>query len=165
MSRLNLYEINDKLRSVLEEINEVAISSDGEITDMWSCLLDDLQIEKENKILDIARYIKSLKYEAENIKSEVDKLNHRYKICNHQIERLTKYITMNMTSDEKYKDSNTVVNWRKSEKVEIFDTNSIPDIYLKTEITIMKSLIKSDIKQGIDIAGAKISTHYNLQIK
>ena len=162
---LKLYEINEVLRETLDQINEIAETNEGEIPDLWSNLLDGIQLSKEKKVLDIARYIKSLKLQAIAINSEIDKLNTRYRACNRHIERLTEYLKTNINPDEKYKDNNTVISWRKSERIRIINENLIPSNYLKTEVSIMKSFIKKDMKNGIEIEGVELELIQNIQIK
>lgn len=165
IDKLKLYEINDKLRIALESINDLAEDNDGVIPDSWADLLDELNIAKGEKILDIGRFIKSLKAQAMGIKSEIDRLSKRHKSTNNTIDRLIDYISMNMNTDEQYKDDNTIVNFRKSTRVDILDPDSIPSNYWKVETTIMKALIKKDIKAGIEINGAIIKPSYTLSVK
>lgn len=165
IDNLKLYEINDSLRSVLDQINEIAETNEGEIPELWSNLLDDIQLSKEKKSLDIARYIKSLKLQTIAIKSEIDKLSQRYRSCMNQSDRLTEYLKSNMAPGEKYKDSNTIISWRKSERLKVNNENIIPSIYIKTEITIMKSILKRDIKNGIEIEGVELEPIQNIQIR
>lgn len=165
IDNLKLYEINDQLRYTIETINEIAENADGEISDDWSKKLDSLALSKELKILDIGRYIKSLKAQAIAIKFEADKLMARYKSYNNHADRLINYLTWNMGPDEKYKDTNTSVSWRKNNRIDIKNPDKIPDQYLKTEVTIMKALIKKDIKEGISIEGAEIVPTYTISIR
>lgn len=165
IDNLKLYEINDTLRSVLDHIFEIAETNEGEIPELWSELLDDIHLSKEKKSLDIARYIKSLKVEAIGIKSEIDKLSERYRSCMNHVERITNYLKSNMSPGEKYKDSNTIISWRKSERLKVINQDIIPSMYLKTEVSVMKSIIKRDIKNGIEIEGVSLESIQNIQIK
>lgn len=165
LDTLKLYEINDKLRQALETINDIAEITEGEVPEKWAAVLDDILLRKDKKVLDIGRYIKSLKAQSVGIKAEIDKLLIRLRINNAHIDRLTWYLTKNINTDEKYKDNNTVVSFRRSSKVEITDENKIPSNYLKTEVTIMRALIKKDIKSGITIDGASVIPSYTLNIK
>lgn len=165
IDNLKLYEINEQLRHVLEHINEIAEQNEGEIHSSWGQLLDKLSLSKETKILDIARYIKSLRGQAEAIKGEIDRLETRHKSYKNHIERLINYLTWNMGPDEKYKDNNTTIGWRKSSRVDIKDPSKLPNIYLQTEVTVLKSLIKKNLKEGINIDGAEIIQSYTISIK
>lgn len=159
-----LYQINDELEQLLNEIQTIAESNDGFIPDAYGVLLDNLQIAKEKKVLDIARYIKDLKGKAEIIKNEIDNLNKRHKHYKNYSESLKRYLQMNLTAGQKYEDANTKISWRKSEKVDVFDMESLPDEFWQIERSPMLSIIKTALKKG-DVKGARLIERNNVQIK
>ena len=59
------------------------------------------------------------------------------------------------------------INFRKSESVEVDDVNQLPAAFKVVKVTEQadKAAIKAAIKDGVDIAGCRIETHRNLQIK
>jgi hypothetical protein len=59
------------------------------------------------------------------------------------------------------------LSFRKSESVEVFSPEVVPEQYYveKTTKTVSKELIKAAIKEGCIVAGAKLVTKQNLQIK
>lgn len=165
MTGLKLYEINDQIEILFLEIAIYAENNDGEIPAALDIELEKLTIEKEKKVLDIARYIKSLKAEAEAIKNEMEKLKKRYNMNKNYANRLKQYLKVILHTGEKYKDSNTLLSWRKSETVKIINENIIPDIYFKIEKTPILSMIKTELKKGIEISGAEIIHNDNLLIR
>lgn len=162
---MKLYEINFELEQLLNSIYRFAEENDGVVPEDSDNYLNQLQMEREIKILDIARYIKSLKAESEAIKKESDNLLKRYKTCKNMAYRLKQYLLMNIPTGEKFKDNNTIINWRKSEAVYIINESDIPTEYFKIEKTPMLSIIKNDLKKGNIITGVKLEQHNNLIIK
>lgn len=162
---LKLYELDEQIERLLDTIYSYAEANEGEIPDELDNSLDQLQAEKESKVLDIARYIKSLKAEADAIKTEADKLHKRYKTVSNFSYRLKTYLKMHLRTGEKYKDNNTLISWRKSEAVRIIDENSIPDelcsIIRSPSLTSIKNLIKS----GTRIDGAELVENHNILIR
>ncbi len=59
------------------------------------------------------------------------------------------------------------LSFRKSQSVEIYDEQKVPEDYwsVKTVRNVSKELIKSDLKRGIEVPGAQFIYKDNLQIK
>lgn len=162
---LKLYEIDTQIENLLQAIYEYAEDNEGEIPDDLDNALDQLHAEKEKKVLDVARYIKSLKAESEAIKTEADKLNKRFKSIKNFAYRLKLYLKMNLHTGEKYKDENTLITWRKSEAVKIVNEDIIPPEMFKVVRSPSISTIKELIKKGTNVAGAILVKNDNLLIK
>jgi hypothetical protein len=164
-SKLKLYEIDELLDLTIQEVSKIAEENDGLLPDDWAHFLDDIQVERTKKILDIGRYFKSLEAEAEAVKTEKLKLALRQKHCETIAEKLKLYIINNIHAGEVFSDANTKLSWRKSEGVIISDESSIPEEFIKIERKIQIADIKKAIKSGVVVSGAKIETRNNLQIK
>lgn len=162
---LKLYEIDQAIENTLEAIYQFAEENDGDIPEDLDELLNKLQFDREKKILDIARYIKTLNAESEAIKNEYIALQKRCKTNKNIAYRLKTYLKMSLYTGEKIKDSNTSLSWRKSDQVNITNEKILPINYFKIERTPYLSIIKSDIKQGIVVDGAELVQKQNLQIK
>lgn len=162
---MKLYEINNQIEELLSQVYDIAESTEGEIPGYYSDILDKLNLDRDHKILDVARYVKSLNAESDAIKQESDKLYKRYKAIKNYSEHLKEYLKRNVNPGEKIKDNNTFLTWRKSEGVLITDENIVPENYYKIERKVQLSSIKRDIKNGFNIPGAKLEQRTNLQIK
>lgn len=162
---LKLYEIDDIIENVLNAIYQYSEENDGEIPDDLDDLLNKLNFDREKKILDIARYIKTLIAEAEAVKNEYMKLQKRYRTNKNIVYRLKTYLKMSLHTGEKMKDENTIIGWRKSDQVKIIDEKLLPDIYFKIERIPQLSIIKANLKKGECIKGALIVQNNNIQIR
>lgn len=165
MSEFKLYQINEQLEKLLDNIHLIAEENEGEIPDDYSDKLDQINYEKATKVLDIARYIKTLKAKSEAIKKEMDILHARYKTYNNYAISLKRYLKMNIFTGCKYEDSTVKLSWRKSESVQIENIDLIPDRYIETKTYAHLMDIKRDIKAGNTIFGAKLIQNNNLIIR
>ena len=157
----SLYEINRDLLILMESAYEQAETSGGEISDGLEMAITALEIKREEKIGNVARYIKNQLAEADMIKNEEKRLSERRKACENRAERLEAYLSTLMPG-EAYKDANTVISWRKSESVMI--TGEIPDQYCKIEKKPILTEIKAALKSGVEL-NAVVQEKQNIQIK
>jgi len=164
---MKLYEINILIETILEKIETDCLEHDGEISPEFSEELNAINMLHDEKVLNVAKFIKGLNAESEAIKNETDKLMQRRKSIDKKVEWLKNYIDRNCESKEKIQDSTTIVSWRKSESVKILNENLLPKQYIKEkiEISVDKMKIKESIKNGEEVTGAEIETNFNLQIK
>ena len=152
----SLYEINQDILSCID-------ITTGEILDYEK--LEALQIEKNDKIENIALWIKNLEAETKAIKDEINVLRERNEMKERKIEKLKQYLTENV--DKKFETSKVIISYRKSVSVNITDESKIEEKYIKTKIetSLDKTAIKEDIKNGIEVSGAELIEKQNIQIK
>lgn len=174
---MNLFDIDNRLITLVEENFD---PETGEILegDELRQRIDEVNMSLNDKISNIACYIKNLKSDADALKAEKDKLAKRQKSAENQAEWLKCYLDSYLQSvinpDElpkfKYKDEKCVVGYRKSESVSITDLNAIPSEYIKphelSESDVNKTAIKDAIKKdGKHIDGAEIVQKENISIR
>jgi len=160
----SLYEINEAIYNAVQDAESQAIENDGIISEEIATLLDGLEMDRKEKIGNICKYYKSLLAEAEMVKTEEKNLAERRKTTENKAERLKNYLATAMNG-EKYSDSVSKISFRKSESVEVFDVEDIPEEYQKIKIDADKTAIKNAIKAGKIIEGCKIVESNNIQIK
>lgn len=153
---MNLYEIDNEIMNCVD-------METGEIIDAEK--LDKLQMDKEQKIENIALWIKNLLSDAEALKAEKQVFADRQRAAENKATSLKKYLSDYMAG-EKYKSAKVSVSFRKSEAVNILDMSKIPEQYLKVaEPTADKIGIKNALKAGEVINGAELVENQNIQIK
>jgi hypothetical protein len=165
-SGFKLYEISSFLEQAIDaaftEVNEET----GEIADDWYKFLDDCQMERDQKALDIARYIKSMLAEAEAIKGEKQELARRQTVAENKAKRLKEYLAGWIPAGEKIKDANSQIGWRESSRTVVTDEISLPDECFKVEYTVVLKSVEEGIKAGtIPKNVARIETRQNIQIR
>jgi hypothetical protein len=164
MSDFRLYEISELLEAALAQCREYAEKDEGVIPDDWAKFLDEIEMERDKKVLDVGRYIKTIRAKAEAIKAEKQSLAGRQSSLEHEAERLEGYIAHNIKPGERVQDNNTVLSWRRSTMVVIDNPDNVPDEYCKIERIPQKTAIKEALKSG-EVFGARIVENINLQIK
>lgn len=152
---MNLYEINDAIMDCVD-------TETGEIIDAEK--LESLQMAFDEKVENIALWIKNLLADAAAIKTEKDALADREKACRNKAESLKSYLASALDGS-KFSTPRVAISWRKSESVEIDDVTIIPSEYWKVKTDLDKMGIKKALKAGAQVSGARIVTNNNIQIK
>lgn len=157
---MNLYELNKAIAAFDLEVDEET----GEVLN--GDALDALELERDEKVENIALWVKDLNAEAAAIKAEEQNLARRRKTAENKAEWLRAYI-QDALGGEKLKTPRVSISYRTAEAVEIVDQDAIPEEYLtiRTEVKPDKKKIRDAIKDGGTIAGAELVKHTNLQIK
>jgi molybdopterin biosynthesis enzyme len=161
----SLYEIDNELRTMMDNAEKEAAENEGEISFSLAAQLDTLQQEKEVKVGNICRYYKSLLAESEMVKAEADALADRAATTKEKAEALKKYLAKFMLEGEVFADATSKVSWRKSESVEIELLTPIPEKYQRVKIEPDKTALKEALKKGETFIGIKLVEKKNIQIK
>lgn len=170
---MNLYDINEALMNVVEYGFDIETGEVLEGNDL-TAKIDELHLDLNEKLVNIACLIKSLDAEAEAIKNEKAKLAQRQKTTENKAEWLRKYIDgyLKSTVPEeklpkfKLNDPRAVIGYRKSTVVDIVNEGKIADDYLIPQPSkIDKTKIKNALKGGIEVDGAVLVEKENISIK
>ena len=153
---MKLYEIDQAIMDCID------IES-GEIINEE--LLNDLQMERDAKVENVALWIKQLKAEAEALKAEKMVFAERQKVAENKMESLKKWLAYALNG-EKFKTVRASVTFRTSDKVEIADIYKLDEKYLRyKEPEADKDAIKKAIKAGQEVAGATLVKSTSVIIK
>lgn len=161
---MKLYEINREI----EDLFESSVDKEtGEISSDASAKLDELIKDKNQKILNTAKFIKNRTAFVEAMRAEMKALQARVRSEEVRMEWLENYAKTYMAHGEKYEDAQCAVSLRKSSRVDVKDINLIPADYKKEkiEITADKKAIGDAIKSGKIVDGAVVVDTYSMQIK
>ena len=152
----SLYEINQQIMDCID-------METGEIIDIDQ--LHELQMDRTDKIRNIACYIKNLRSDAAQYDEEAKTFAARKKAAQTKADSLTAYLS-SMLNGEKVKDKEYAISWRKSESVNITDDSLLPDTYLVPQPPkVDKAGIKAALKAGTAVTGAELAEKNNIQIK
>ena len=152
----SLYDIDTRLYSLLDE-------ETGEITDVEA--FEKIQLERDEKIENIALWVKNLKADVEALKAEKLTFAERQKAAEKKIDSL-KHLLSDALGGQNFKTSRVALSFRKSSEVQIDDIEKISDEYLRYEAPEPdKTAIKAAINEGKEVAGARLVSKTNLQIK
>ena len=154
---MKLYEIE---QAILDCIDDAT----GEIIDFER--LNQLNIDRHTKIDNIISLYKALTADAIAIDSEIRALKERQNQKINKSESLKQWLSV-ILDGSRFESSRNYVSWRRSDEVNILNEVKIPAEYKteNVEISISKSDIKKDIKDGITVDGAELVFKNNIQIK
>lgn len=151
-----LYQINQKIEACFDE--------DGELLDEDA--LNALQIEKKEKLENVALWIKNLDADAAAYEHEMKNFKARMDAAHQKAESLRKYLQANLAGDNMVTDK-VSVTFRKSERVDVLDVAFIPKAFTitKTDTVPDKLAIKKALKAGQQVDGAVLVTYSNMTVK
>lgn len=160
-----IYQIEQSYNQLAEEL----IENGGELTPSLEEKLAITEEQLQNKSVAYSFVIKQMDADVDIIDAEIKRLQNLKK----QREKASEYLkerikhAMELFSTEEIKTPLVKINFRKSQSVEVDDVNQLPAAFKVVKITEQadKAAIKAAIKDGIDVAGCRIETHRNLQIK
>ena len=156
---MKLYEITE-LQNELEKEEDEEIKKD---------LQELIAVELKNKSNNIVYVIKNLEGNNAAIDAEIERLQALKKRNSSNIEKIKSNVLwfMQQNKIDKIKTDLATFSLRKSESTDIENIEQIPQEFITVKQTFVpdKTAIKKAIKEGREVAGAKVITNYSLQIK
>lgn len=160
---MTLWEINEQIEELMVNLID---DETGEINEEIMEQLEQLSIDREEKIESCGIVMKSLRSEIEAINDEIKALKSRAEAKANRLDRLSEYVKRTLDG-KKFETSKVAFSFRKSQKVEITDEALIPDEWCNYETTRkpVKSDIKKALKSGEVVPGCVLIESTNLQVK
>lgn len=154
---MTLYEINEAILNLVD-------METGEIADAEA--FDALTMQKEEKLENIALYIKNLTADANAFAEQEKVFAERKRAAQKRIDSLKSYLSYAL-GGQKFSTTKCAVSFRKSESIEITDEASLPKDFVTETVTIKadKTAIKNAIKSGQEVSGAQLVENLNISIK
>lgn len=153
--------------SEIEEVSNALIDDEtGEVNEDALDQLEQLEIDRDEKIENIGCLIKSLRADAKAIREEVKAQKTRAERKENKADRLAEWLS-HILSGKAFSTTKLDVSFRPSERIEIAEGATIPDQYkeFKTDEKVNKLALKKAIKDGTKIAGVELVKYSNIQIK
>ena len=160
---MTLWEINNAIMACVD-------AETGEIIDFDQ--LDQLTMAREEKLENIALYIKALEAEAAAIREEEKSLAARRKVKENKAIRLREYLA-DALGGQPFETARVALSFRSSQALKVTDGVALLD-FLEANyddcITYKAPGVRLDavkllIKRGVAVPGAEIETRSNLQMK
>lgn len=167
---MKLYEIDTKI------IRLINLYENGEIDlDTYIDTMSSLEFEQNDKIDNIACYIKQLLAEEKALKEEIDNLTKRRKAKQRTIENLKDYISDSMKINKidkiettrniiKFRNNAVKVNIQDEEKFLLWAMENHDELLNYKKPDVNKTAIKEYLKDN-DIEGVNLIREKTLQIK
>jgi hypothetical protein len=167
MTDLTLYTIADQYLVDLQKLQEMDIDEQT-FKDTLEGLSGDLELKATN----VAMFVRNLEANAEAIKVAEKQMAERRKSIEAKAERIKEYLKENMvrTGITKIECPYFQLSLRKNPPaVEVLNQDMIPDEYFDIPEppapTLNKNRLKDDLKNGVIVEGAKLTSGQSLQIK
>jgi hypothetical protein len=153
----SLYEIDQSILACIDQ-------ETGELIDPER--LESLFMERNQKIENVALWIKNLQSDALAFKAEKEAFAEREKAATKKAEQLKEWLAQ-VLDGQKFSTGRCAVSFRRSEKVEVLDEDSIPRAYMVETVSYKpdKQLIKEVLKDGQNINGCRLVENLNTQIR
>lgn len=173
---MKFYEIEQKLDEILSKYAyfdaETLVNPEtGEIVEEEEAQrvfseLEDLQMEKEQKLENIACWIKGMDAEEAAIKVEEKNLATRRKTLENKRNRIFEFL-QRMLDGAKINSPRVKVNYRKTTSVNVIDLAEIPKNFKRVKVTeeADKAAIKEAFKAGEPVPGAELVEGVSMSIK
>lgn len=138
------------------QIFEQAVDYQGRLLNIEA--IDDVEDEPENKVVQVAKVLRSIDYDIKALDEELKRLRSLKSVAENNKEQLKQYIQFGMLAlGKKVIDTPTMkISLRKTNpKVMIDSEEAIPDDYfeVKEVRSLDKKLLGEDLKKGIEIEG------------
>ena len=151
-----LYEIQEDILSCID-------LKTGEIIDVER--LHGLQMERRQKIRNIACWIKNLLADVRAYEEEEKTFAARKTAAKNKADRLKQYLS-DCLHGEKIQDKEFSIGWRKSQKIHIDEGATIPPADLiPVPDKVDKQGLKDALRQGVLLPGIALMEYNNIQIQ
>ena len=153
----SLYQINQQIKEAID-------LETGEIID--EAAYDALNIEKEEKLENIALFYKNTMADAEALKAEEKAFAERRKAAENKAASLKRLLD-NELAGSPFVTSRVAIGYRKSTSVNIVNEEELPKDLLVEKVSISpdKKAIGELLKNGEVVSGAELVENKNIQIK
>lgn len=153
---MNLFELDAALYECVD-------AETGEVIDEEK--LNELSMARDEKVENIACWIKNLKAQAVAIKQEEENLYARRKVAENKAQSLGEYLSKYLDGS-KFETPKVKISYRKSESLEVSEGAIIPEEWYKPqEPKLDKAELKKAVKDGLEIEGVNLVEKQNIQIK
>lgn len=159
-----LYEINQNILNCITTDEGMTVNTEtGEIIDLEA--LEQLELERSEKIRNIALWIKNLKSDVTALDAEEKAFKARKDAAKRKAEQLSKYLA-DVLNGEKVTGTDFAISWRKSTAVNVTDEKAIPQTFLIPQPPkVDKTGISKALKNGEAVTGAELVERQNMTIK
>lgn len=161
---MTLYEINQSLLNCVTVEDGTTVNTEtGEVIDIEA--LEALELARDEKIRNIALWIKNLKSDITALDNEEKAFKSRKEAAKRKAEQLSEYLSF-VLNGEKVTGTDFAISWRKSTAVNVLDEKALPPTFLIPQPPkVDKTGISKALKAGQEVAGAELIERQNMTIK
>ena len=163
---MKLYEINDAIEKLIADSID---TETGEINLDFDAL-DELRLERDAKIENMALFVKNKSADAKALDDEIKALTARKKAAQNAAERCMDYLAY-VLNGQKFETTKVAVSFRHNKKVELapdwieWAKANRPDLLRQKEPEADKVAIGKLLKNDEEIYGAWLADTYSMTLK
>ena len=159
-----LYEINQNILNCITTEEGMTVNTEtGEVIDVAA--LEALELERSEKIRNIALWIKNLKSDVNALDAEEKAFKARKDAAKRKAEQLSGYLA-SVLNGEKVTGTDFAISWRNSTAVNVLDEKALPPTFLVPQPPkVDKTSISKALKNGETVSGAELVERQNMTIK
>ena len=160
---MKLYELTQNYLNLLDLLENPEVPAD-----IIQSALEEVEDNFEDKVENIIKLIKSVGGDIETYKQEELRLSIRRKALENKVANLKEYLEGSLKAIGKTEIKGklfTLKIQKNAPSVVIDDLNTIPKEYLKVVEEVDKKRIKEDLKNGLDVQGARLQSSESLRIR
>lgn len=165
---ISLFDLSIECLELERMLDTYASENEGDITDFpLNDEFERLSGVREEKLLNVGAWIKSLRAEEAAHKAEAKHQGDRARVRGNKAARLENLISVNLANGEKLNDTRVALSFRRSEKVVVdVKPEDLPAhlATVTTTVTPDKKAIKALLK-GEGCEFGHLEENFNLQIK
>lgn len=162
---MSLYSLDSKIKACIRlDAEHMVDTEDGEVLDLQQ--FEELQMERNVKLENLACYIKNIEAEAEAIYTEASSLSKRARVKKNEVERCKNYLAQ-LLEGEKFETSRCKVTFHTNTVCNVLDISKVPEQFLRRKevVEANKVDIKKFCKDGNKLPGVEIVTKQSMVLK
>lgn len=162
---MKIYEIDREIENLMNQVDEET----GEVL-FDPEKLEELEMQKEQKIENLALLIKNKSSDIRELREEEKKLAERRRVIENQVERARQYLEF-VLKGEKFQTAKVAVSYRKSTKVQVdgdfllWAQENREDLLRYKDPEPDKTALTALLKGGEEIPHAELVTETSMTIK
>ena len=161
---MKLYELTQNYLNLLDLLENPEVPAE-----MVQAALEEVEGNFEDKAENIIKLIKSVEGDIKAYKEEEIRLSTRRRTLENKVINLKVYLESSLKAIGKKEIKGklfTLKIQKNAPSVVIDDLNTIPKEYLKESLILVdKTKLKEDLKNGLEIAGARLEASESLRIR
>ena len=161
---MKLYELTQNYLNLLDLLENPEVPAD-----IIQSAIEEVEGNFEDKAENIVKLIKSVEGDIKTYKEEELRLSTRRKTLENKVINLKVYLESSLKAIGKKEIKGklfTLKIQKNAPSVVIDDLNTIPKEYLKESIVLVdKTKLKDDLKNGLDVPGARLQSTESLRIR
>lgn len=145
----NIWELKEEIQCLWDEIDLYAAEHEGEIPEDLDLKFEALQMEKDDRVVQLCKLIKNCEFEAAGLSREIKRLQTRKRVAENTIGRVRDWLSWLLDTGETVHKDHFKVSCAKREVLDLHAPDKVSEEYLEPVAPkIVKRRIIEDLRGG-----------------